>query len=74
MPEKNFIIRLSDFVFIFVYFLTNKGEIGKFVVKLNAFFDDQVIELARYDSGFHEPHLGASGVSDYAICLEPNFA
>ena len=57
MPEKIFIIRLSDFVFIFVYFLTNKGEIGKFVVKLNAFFDDQVIELARYDSGFHEPHL-----------------
>jgi len=37
MPEKNFIIRLSDFAFIFVYFLTDKKEVGQFVVKLNIF-------------------------------------
>ena len=57
MPEKNFIIRLSDLAFIFVYFLTDKKEVGQFVVKLNIVVDDQVIELARYDSGLHAPHL-----------------
>ena len=57
MPEKSYIIRLSDFAFIFVYFLTKKGEVGKFVVKLNILLNDEVLELARYDSGMHAPHL-----------------
>jgi len=35
MPEKNFIIRLSATAFIFVYFVTERGNIGKFVAKLN---------------------------------------
>ena len=48
---------MSDFAFVFVYFLTNKGEVGKFVVKLNILLGEKILELARYDSGLHAPHL-----------------
>jgi hypothetical protein len=57
MPEKTFIIRLSANVFIFVYFEVIKGSVGRFVVKLNMFKNGKYIEVARYDSGLHEPHL-----------------
>jgi len=57
MPEKTFIIELIENVFIFVYFVTQKGEVGNFVVKLNMVKGGKIFELARYDSGFHSPHL-----------------
>lgn len=57
MPEKTFIIEIKPNVFIFVYFLTEKGEVGNFVVKLNVVKGGKIIELARYDSGLHGPHL-----------------
>ena len=57
MPEKSFIIHLNAQVFIYVYFMTERGRIGRFVVKLNIFRDGQYSEIARYDSGLHEPHL-----------------
>ena len=57
MPEKTFIIELIENIFIFVYFVTQKGEVGNFVVKLNVVKGDTIFELARYDSGFHSPHL-----------------
>ncbi len=57
MPEKSFIINLGDDTFIFVYFVTERGNIGRFVVKLNVIMDRRYFEIARYDSGLHEPHL-----------------
>ena len=57
MPEKSFIIRLSANAFLFVYFVTEKGNIGRFVVKLNIFRDGVYHEIARYDSGLHQPHM-----------------
>ncbi len=57
MPEKSFIIRLGANVFIFVYFVTERGNIGRFVVKLNIFQDGKYFEVARYDSGLHQPHM-----------------
>jgi len=57
VPEKTFIIRVSESVLIFVWFATDKGKVGSFVVKLNIIFDEKIIELARYDSGLHGPHL-----------------
>jgi len=57
MPSKNFIIEIIANVFIFVYFVTQKGEVGNFVVKLNMAKGDKTFELARYDSGLHGPHL-----------------
>jgi hypothetical protein len=57
MPEKSFIIRLSANAFLFVYFVTEKGNIGRFVVKLNIFRDGVYHEIARYDGGLHEPHM-----------------
>ena len=57
MPEKSFILRLNEFIFIFVYFATDKGEVGSFVVRLNYLEADDLFELARYDSGLHGPHL-----------------
>jgi hypothetical protein len=57
MPEKSFIIWLTESVFIFVYFVTQKGEIGSFVVKLNTIENGKAVEVARYDSGLHGPHL-----------------
>lgn len=57
MPEKTFIIELVENVFIFVYFVTQNGQVENFVVKLNVVKSDRVFELARYDSGLHCPHL-----------------
>ena len=57
MPEKTFIIEINPNVFIFVYFVTEKGEVGNFVIKLNVIKGEKVFELARYDSGLHGPHL-----------------
>ncbi len=57
MPEKTFIIEIIENVFIFVYFVTQKGEVGNFVVKLYMVKGDKIFELARYDSGLHSPHL-----------------
>jgi len=57
MPPKSFIIPLFENVFVLVYFVTEKGTIGRFVAKLNIFKDDKYIEIARYDSGLHAPHL-----------------
>ncbi len=61
MPEKSYIIQLSANVFIFVYFITIRGNVGKFVAKLNIIEDGRYIEIARYDSGLHEPHLDIIG-------------
>ena len=57
MPEKTSIIEIIENIFIFVYFVTQKGEVGNFVVKLNVVKGDTIFELARYDSGLHSPHL-----------------
>ena len=57
MPEKSFIIEVIENVLIFVYFISQKGEVGNFVVKLNVVKGDKIFELARYDSGLHSPHL-----------------
>ena len=57
MSEKRLIIDLSENLFIFVYFLTQRGEVGNFVVKFNRVKGDTIFELARYDSGLHGPHL-----------------
>ena len=74
MPEKSFIIRLSATAFIFVYFVTERGNVGKFVAKLNIIQNGKYIEIARYDSGLHEPHLdiigpdgGKKRIIDYSI-------
>jgi len=74
MPEKSFIIRLSATAFIFVYFVTERGNVGKFVAKLNIIRNGKYIEIARYDSGLHEPHLdiigpdgGKKRIIDYSI-------
>ena len=61
MPEKSYIIWLNETVFIFVYFITEKGNVGQFVAKLNIIRNGKYIEIARYDSGFHEPHLDIMG-------------
>jgi len=57
MPEKIYTIELIGNVFILVYFITEKGEVGNFVVKLNMVIGDSIFELARYDGGLHAPHL-----------------
>ena len=57
MPEKTFIIQLDVNVFIFVYFITLKGQIENFVIKLNMLKENNIFEIARYDSGLHGPHL-----------------
>ena len=57
MTDKIFIIEINPNVFIFVYFVTKKGEVGNFVVKLNMVKGEKVFEIARYDSGLHGPHL-----------------
>ena len=57
MPEKIYTIELVGDIFILVYFITEKGEVGNFVVKLNMVIGDSIFELARYDGGFHAPHL-----------------
>ena len=57
MPEKTFIIEIHKNIVIFVYFTTQRGEVGNFVVKLNVVKGDKIFELARYDSGLHGPHL-----------------
>ena len=74
MPEKSFIIRLSATAFIFVYFDTERGNVGKVVAKLNIIRNGKHIEIARYDSGLHEPHLdiigpdgGKKRIIDYSI-------
>jgi len=74
MPEKSFIIRLSANVFVFVYFLSERGSIERFLVKLNIFQDDNYFEVARYDSGLHQPHMdimrpdaGKERTIDYSI-------
>ena len=61
MPEKSFIIRLSATAFIFVCFVTERGNVGKFVAKLNIKRNGKYIEIARYDSGLHKPHLDIIG-------------
>jgi hypothetical protein len=65
MPEKSFIIHLSATVFIFVYFEVTKGNVGRFVVKLNRIIKGKYVEIARYDSGLHEPHLDIIGVDGH---------
>lgn len=57
MPEKSFIITLTENVFIYIYFMIIRGNIGRFVVKLNLLKEGNYFEIARYDSGSHEPHL-----------------
>jgi len=48
--------------------------VGKFVAKLNIIQNGKYIEIARYDSGLHEPHLdiigpdgGKKRIIDYSI-------
>ena len=57
MPEKIFTIEITKDIFILVYFFTERGKVGKFVVKLNIIIGGGTFELARYDGGLHEPHL-----------------
>ncbi|MEI7638749.1 MAG: hypothetical protein WCJ37_15670 [Syntrophus sp. (in: bacteria)] len=57
MPKKIYTIEIAKDVFILVYFVTEKGAVGRFVVKLNIIIGDVTFELARYDGGLHEPHL-----------------
>jgi hypothetical protein len=57
MPEKSFIIKIIEGVTIFVYFLTIRGRVERFVIKLNFMSGKKLFEIARYDSGLHTPHL-----------------
>ncbi len=49
MPEKDFEILLNDLTRIFVYILTDSGDLENFVIKLEYFFSGRWREIQRYD-------------------------
>lgn len=50
MPRKDYIIILNDKTRIIVFYETNKGEVVKFVVKLEVFYNNQWTEVERFDT------------------------
>ena len=47
--RKNYKIYLDDVIRIIVYFLSDGNEILKFVVKIEYFYNNEWIEMERYD-------------------------
>jgi hypothetical protein len=50
MPEKSYIIDISENIFIRVYFITNKNNVDNYIVKLASIIDGEVYEIVRFDS------------------------
>ena len=53
MPEKEFFIILNEVTRIFVWFISDKNYVEKFVVKLEYLFKNKWLEVMRYDC-FHQ--------------------
>ena len=56
MPQKEFLIWLSDNVYLVVDYETTDGRIVGFVVRLMLIQDDHLYNVARYDTAHGTPH------------------
>jgi hypothetical protein len=54
--NKEYFLEISPGTVAYVYFITEKGDIKEFVVKLLYEFEEQWHEVIRYDSGHECPH------------------
>lgn len=57
MPEKSFQIWLNDKVYVAVQFVTVRGEVAWFVVRLMVSLPSGDRCLARFDTSHGKPHL-----------------
>ena len=63
MPEKDFIIWLDARAYIKVDFVTVRGSVVSFVVRLMLIEDAGDVNVARYDTAHGAPHLDVNGRS-----------
>ena len=61
MPEKDFIIWLDARAYIKVDFVTVRGSVVSFVVRLMLIEDAGEVNVARYDTAHGTPHLDVNG-------------
>ena len=69
MPPKEFKYYLSDNAYVSVHFLTNRGKVIDFVVKLNYVKGNETHEVIRFDTahgGVHKDILLPNG-SKYRV-------
>ncbi len=57
MPQREFTFWISDNVRGVVRFITEKGKVIGFVVRLQAYIDGQWCEIRRYDTAHGTPHI-----------------
>ena len=57
MPEIEFTFWISDTVHGVIKFVTKKGDVIGFVVRLRAYIDNQWREIRRYDTAHGIPHI-----------------
>ena len=57
MPEKEFTFWISNTVQCVIKFVTKKGIVVGFVVRLRAFIDGKWREVRRYDTAHGTPHI-----------------
>jgi len=56
MPEKLYTLWLDDLTFVHVEFLTVRGRVVSFVVRLMRETGDRWINVVRYDTAHGVPH------------------
>ena len=61
MPSKNFQILLSEAAYISVDFVTAKGRVVSFVVRLMWTEGEREVNVARYDTAHGSPHRDLLG-------------
>ncbi len=57
MPEKKFVIWLSNVDYLVVFFRTERGKTVAYTVKYLTVIDGQEYEIARFDSGHENCHM-----------------
>ena len=57
MPKKKFKCLLTQFIQYTVEFITDKGSVIGFVIRLRAFIDGKWYEVRRYDTAHGTPHI-----------------
>lgn len=54
--NKEYFLEIAPCTVAYVYFITEKGDVKEFVIKLLCEFEEQWHEVIRYDSGHECPH------------------
>ena len=64
MPPRTYRYEISENVFITIHFVTSKGHVTEFVIKLELLVEKKIYEVIRYDTahgGTHKDILHPDG-------------